>query len=476
MLIALVVLAVVGGLVDRTGRPVVAAPTSTIASLPTAAPTSAPSSSWYCPGGQGPPGAITGGQVVMANAGPRPVAGTITMVGVKGPTHPVPVSVPAHSQLVVNEAQPAGSSVAATVQLRGGGVGIEQVLSGPMGTSTSPCASATSPQWYLAAGYTMKGDSLSLSLFNPTTSYAVADLSFATDQGPAAPGDFQGIEVPAGSLVVIDVGAHVQGRTDVATTVSARIGRLVVDQLEVSSGAAPAGSGASAAGIGQPGLALSLGAAVPSLRWSFPAGQDGGGITEAYHVYNPSARTAQVSLAVGLDAGSAQPFSLSVGPRQALTLVANRQLRIPQKVGHDAVVTSTNGVPVVALRSVKASSPSPVTGQAEVLGSPQADRAWLVPSAAATSSTALDVVVQDPGPDPASVSVSSLHGGAQTPVLGLTNLVVAPGGRAVVQIGDHLMSPSLALVVTASVPVVVESDQSALRSPGISANLGVPLR
>ncbi len=514
VLVALAVLAVGGGLADRAIRPAVATQVSLAPSLPTAAPTSALSSAWYCPGAPGPPGATAAGQLVLANAGSRPVAGTITAVTGHGAPRTQPVAVAARSQLVVPQAQLGeGPSGAATVQLAGGGVGVEEVVTGQLGRSAAPCASATSQQWYLATGSTIKGNVLTLALFNPTASYAVADLTFATDQGPASPGDFQGIEVPADGLVTVDVGAHVQDRTGVATTVSARIGRLVVGQLELASGAAaapatagpggaPASGGASVAtapaaggapattapgggtaqggapataGYGVAGMALSLGAPMPGTRWSFPAGQDGGGTIEGYHVYNPSGRVAEVSLALGLDAGSAEPFQLTVGPQQELTLVANSQLRVPQKVGHDAVVTATNGVPVVAVRTVAATAPAAGAGRADLLGSPHVARRWVLPGGEATSATDLEVAVQDPGPDPGTVSVSSLAGGVEAPVPGLTGLPVASGGRLSLRIGDHLTSPSVALVVQASVPVVVESDQYQLKGPGVSASLGIPL-
>ena len=54
------------------------------------------------------------------------------------------------------------------------------MVEGPSGWSEAPCASTTSTRWYFASGATSNGNSLYVSLFNPTTSVAVVDL----DEGP----------------------------------------------------------------------------------------------------------------------------------------------------------------------------------------------------------------------------------------------------------------------------------------------------
>ena len=50
-----------------------------------------------------------------------------------------------------------------------------------------------------------------------------------------------------------------------------------------------------------------------------------GGLVEQYHIYNPNQREAHVQVSLALDQGSAEPFSLTVPPTSAMTLVANDQ-------------------------------------------------------------------------------------------------------------------------------------------------------
>jgi hypothetical protein len=51
-------------------------------------------------------------------------------------------------------------------------------------------------------------------LFNPFPGDAIVDLSFATDQGPSTPPDFQGVVVPARGVKALDVGEHVRRRVE----------------------------------------------------------------------------------------------------------------------------------------------------------------------------------------------------------------------------------------------------------------------
>src|SRR6202011_5703649 len=71
------------------------------------------------------------------------------------------------------------------------------------------------------------------SLLNPYPEDAIVDLRFVTEQGVESPAGFQGIVVPARSLLGVDVGTHLRRRARVATTVSARAGRVVAWKTQV---------------------------------------------------------------------------------------------------------------------------------------------------------------------------------------------------------------------------------------------------
>ena len=85
-----------------------------------------------------------------------------------------------------------------------------QVVSGPLGWSTAPCASRTAAQWAFAGGSTTAGNSLTLALFDPAAPAAVVNITFLTTTGLVTPQAYQGLVVPPGRLVVENVGAFVQ--------------------------------------------------------------------------------------------------------------------------------------------------------------------------------------------------------------------------------------------------------------------------
>ncbi len=124
--------------------------------------------------------------------------------------------------------------MASTVVLDGGGVGVSQVTSGPLGLTTAPCASATSSHWYFADASTAQGSTLTLSLFNPTDTIAVVDVSFVSASGVTAPPAYQGIDVPGDSLVVENVGVHVQDDPAFATEVTTLSGAVVAAETEAA--------------------------------------------------------------------------------------------------------------------------------------------------------------------------------------------------------------------------------------------------
>ena len=117
-----------------------------------------------------------------------------------------------------------GTWLASQVELDGGGVTVSELVDGPLGWAEAPCASTTSPAWYFASGSTSAGSSLYVFLFNPTSTEAVVDLTFATGQGVTKPQPFEDLVVAPGALVVVGVASYVQDQSSVATIVAGRFG------------------------------------------------------------------------------------------------------------------------------------------------------------------------------------------------------------------------------------------------------------
>jgi hypothetical protein len=501
---AIVVLLVIGALLDRSGggdhpTAAAAAPIG-----PVAAPAGAESSSWFCAGGtdggaggtQGSSGAGTDtpkgsapAQLAIANTNPQPLTATVTLIPVSGsPVKPATstVTVGARSRTTVPEDLPGGPSwIGADVTLHGGAAAVDQEITSTSGPSVSPCATSGSRTWWFTAGRTAVNASDVVTLFNPYPIDSIVDLSFTTNQGLESPGEFQALDVPARGLIDVDLGSHLRRRTSIATAVTARSGQVIAWQTRVvtkpssgtptlaADGSAPAGAIDPASPV--PGVVVSLGAPAPATSWTWPDGIAGNGVDEQYAIYNPGPGVAQVQLALHLDQGTAEPFTLSVGAEQVSTVISDQQARVPAGVTHSAVLRSTNGVPVVATREVAASSPSPHTGLGSLLGEVTPSPAWLFAGGSATSAADEALTLYNPGGDAVRVTVDGLTGGPLAPLPGVAPLVIGPGARTSIDLGTRDPSLASAFVVQATGPVYAERDVLGAQDAGYGLSAGVPL-
>ena len=265
--------------------------------------------------------------------------------------------------------------VAAEVRLDGaGGVVMQDVIDA--GTSNGgACPTATSPDWHFAVASTRRDARVRLSLLNPFSDDAVADLTFAADDGRREPVAYQGVVVPAGSLVVLDLGTEVTRRQQVSFSVVARSGSLLASALQTFNG-----------DLGLAGVSVRAGSPRPEEQWLFPLGVAGAsaGGANSFVVYNPSALEARVDLAVEVDASlqarGVPPFELTVPPGQRVEVtflppgagkahpvsgvdVVAATSRVPPSEKYWVSVRSFNGVAVVAerLRTIEAGAQGEVS-------------------------------------------------------------------------------------------------------------------
>jgi len=445
--------------------------------MPVAAPVGALSSSWFCAGPVATPAHLADGRLVIANAAAAPLHGRVTLIPSNGPAVTQDVLVGAASRLVVPEKTAASAPyLGAVVELDGGQAAVEQVVTGSEGTSSTACATSGSTSWYFATGTTQESSTLSVTLLNPYADDAIVDLAFTTEQGQENPQDFQGIVVPAGSVVGLDLGSHLRRRASVAATVTLRIGRVAAFETQaVQSQSAAALATAAPGTVAWPrGVTLVRGAPAAGTEWWWPTGAAADGTSEQYVIYNPGPAEAQVALQADLDQGGADPFQVSVDPHGVAVVATNGESRVPKGVGHAASLRSTNGVGVVATRLVLATSPADALGVAAVLGSQLDVRRWLVPGDGTADSVNAGVVIYNPGSAPVTVSISTL----QAPLDG-QSAVVIPGHRryvlaaAVPGVNTAVAGP---MVIEGSGPVVVEDDVTQPKGGrGIDAAIGVPL-
>ena len=490
ILLVVAVLLLAGGLLDtagadRTRTASAAAQAAASGEVPVAAPPQALSSSWFCAGATDTPGGRAPGSIVIANSGIGKAEGTVTLVPSSGPPVKVAVSVPGDSRKAVAEDVPGGSAwIGAVVDVDAGAVSVEQQIDGAGGLVSTPCATSGSSHWYFTDGQTLVNAGVQITLLNPYPADSVVDLSFTTDQGSEFPVGFQGIVVPPGGLVSVNLGDHLRRRQQIATTVIARTGRVVAWETRwvdpPQAGAAVLGTPAAQNPLADPaapvpGTTLVLGAPSPGTRWVWPDGNAGNGVSEQYVVYNPGIQTAEVRLSIVLDQGVAEPFELSVPPGQVIPVASDQQARIPAGVAHSAELDSLNGVPVVADRVVAATSPSPHQGIGEMLGERVGSDRWLLAAAFADAAHDLWVTVYNPGTEPLRVLVDGLSAGAQVPISGLRPVTVFPGRRVAIHVSAVRPGLDEALVVSASGPFYAETNIYGSGTPGISLAPGVPL-
>jgi hypothetical protein len=416
-------------------------------------------STWYCAGGTGSDGDAPH-RVQVLNPGDEPLDVVVTVV----PGAPRGEAVGAQPVVDRFEVRPGESRavlladvvdaplLAAIVEVGPGEAVVEHAVVGESDFGVTPCASASSGAWHLAAGTTTRDASEQLLLFNPFPDDAVVDVTFTTPDGLRSPPAFSGLIVPGRRVVGVDVGAVVSRHPNVATSVVARTGHLVVDRIQHFDGS-----------DGPAGLALTGGAPAPAEVWHFPDGAIAEGLSEVVTVYNPTDRQAEVDVEVALDPTSdpaaplvAEPFELSIAPQQFAQVAIQDDGRVPLDRGHWITVRSQNGTPVVAERWVRAASSVPGPGLSATLGSPLVAGRWLAATGAGTGDTELLVLANPSTESIARVAVSSPTLAGAGALAGLGDIEVAPSGRVVLDLGEHLGDDALVLVVQSTLPIVAE--------------------
>lgn len=467
---ALVVLAaalVAGGIADSRLRTDASPEAAAIGSqVPLAAPGSARSSAWYCPGAPvtGPQGE---GSVVVANAGARRLTGTVTVFPDRGESRRVPIDVGPSGRASVRLADLVTSTYAsAVVELDGGEAVAETVANGALGESVAPCTSSASSTWYFAEGVTTRDANEVLLALNPFPDDAVVDIVFSTEEGIVSPQALTGLSVRGQAMTSVKVGDFVQRRGAVSVSLTARTGRLVVGRVQTFDGSAS-----------RKGISAALGAAALGPVWYFPEGLVTDGQSERFHVYNPSRQEAQVELAIALDAGEAEPLRLTVPRESRLTVVAAEEGRIPKGVAHSVTVTTVEGSPdVMVERAVDGVAPSARTGMSVTLGARLPATRWATAAGAADDGTDQWVIVQNPGARPARVTVNVLADGVAMPVANLSSVEVPAGQRRALHVSAQLKRATTPLLVTATEPVLVERDLYRVKALGLGMSQAIPLR
>jgi hypothetical protein len=575
--------------------------------MPLAPPADASATTFYCAAGTGVPDGMADHTVVVVNTGDVPVAARVTLYGGDLVGAPVDAAgddvsdgaapdggapgigvgptggelAPVHDLIVL----PAGRAavrlgdlleapfVAAVVEVEGGPAVVEHEVAGPHGRDAGPCATRAGTDWHLAWGATTREAREVVVVFNPFPSHASIDAVFRVEGGGREPVRFQGVPVPAGRVVALDVGAEVRREHHVAATIRTRRGHVIAERLQSFDGT-----------DGPAGLAVALASPEPATTWAFAAGEVSEAAAPIVAVYNPGEERAEVEVAVlpdgwadggappdggaggtgdeidetasddpeaddpggedpagdesegdesegdesegdesegddsdgeGVDStpGAAPPpFGLSIGPGDHRIVRLGDEARVPSGVGLAIVVSSRNGVPVVAERVVRTDGVPDGAADEDGDGADAVDAAdgggadgdgedgdgdaappglAAGPGAPVASSTWWFGGLVTVGAPPPAVSVLNLDTTqaarvslrAITPeaIIGSTVADVPPGGRMTIDLGTGPLVRDTVLVLASDVPVVAErlvtsGGTAQALAPGVAAvDEAVPL-
>jgi hypothetical protein len=432
----------------------------------------ATSSSLFCAGGASGFGGLAGTTIYLTNTTTKAVTGVMTArvapgtgsgatsTGTPGPPTVRPVQIPPMGTTAINPGTglPAGD-VAASFVFAGGGVTANQVVTGTGGWSTAPCASQVATSWYFAGGSTSPGNSMTLDLFNPTSTDAVMNVSFLTASGVITPSAYQGLVVPAGHVVAENVGDFVQNQGEIATVISAQSTAVVADELQQWS------SGSTG------GLALRLGSPSPSTVWHFAQTTNPNKGTVTFHVANPGTQAGVATFDIGVPSASIVPIQVPVPAQSVVALIASASSRLPRTSPYAVTVKASVGM--VVSRSVQAPNGSAPPLWGSIAGTTTTSTHWLVPGPGAGTApgtpraTAGSLAVANSGSSPAQVRVTTLGTGT---VVG--SFTVAPGSLAV--LGPNVIAGLQVYDVTANQPVIVEEDDNPSGAPGVVSSAGMP--
>ena len=274
LLLVVVVLAGVAIVADTRGTP-----TAPAASAAPAAVVSAPnaeSSAWYCTGqstAAGPGAGFPRVDQQPGAAGEQRPSATVSDGGASARTA---VSVPAHGVATPSlPAMSSGSWQAETVTVDGGGVTVSQVGARYVGLGRD-----TVPEQHVVAvvhpeRIDGKLGGLYLSLFNPTATPVVVDLSFMTPAGSVHPVNYQGIVLAGGLGAGGERGLRDPGRPH------RQHRRDDTDRAR---------RGLRGAGVRRPvewALAHARASPPPQAHWTIPQAAEASGGTSAIEMFNP---------------------------------------------------------------------------------------------------------------------------------------------------------------------------------------------
>ncbi|MFZ1061996.1 MAG: DUF5719 family protein [Acidimicrobiales bacterium] len=232
---------------------------------------------------------------------------------------------PHRARSVTPQSEVKGNSFAVAVQVNGGGVVGEEVANS---SAEAPCVAAGVTNWYASGFDTTVGSSADLSIYNPTATPAVFNISTFSPSGYSAPAPFQGLAVGAHDQMVIDLGSQIVNTSNIGVRVRVLRGSVVIDGVQDSGSVASFAQGQDA---------------LTKTAW-FPAVTTVNGALAQIRVANPSGVPVNVVATVKVANYTVAPQDLTVAPYAS----------------GDIVITPNSAIPAAGYANVKVKASAPV--------------------------------------------------------------------------------------------------------------------
>jgi len=409
-------------------------------------------STWFCAGvpvgGDG-----LGGSVTVANPTDVPLTGQLTVFTDAADTLKVEqrFEVPARDtvNLDLEAVQPAGTYVAAMVEIAGGGGFVEQQADHPDGSAVSPCSNSTSSSWYFADNYTLNGSTEDIVITNPFPDDAIVDFRFGNPAGTTTSQRLLGVPIPGHSVLVVSQEFFLKDEAVLGMSVVASRGRIVAGRAQRYLGE-------------RQGFGMTLGSPSASLTWTFADGENDGTNFERYSIYNPSDEEAVIQPTfLGVNSETyvpPDPIIIPSGQVASLNIVDVEGLPAGR---HGAVFESQNGTPVVVERAITRKTDdgfitSVVRGVDEFFASPLTGYfRWSMAIGSELAVADVLVVLNVSGTD-ATVAVKALGPGGELDIPGLEAVPLAANSVVAIAIPDVAAALGVPLIVVGTQPIVVE--------------------
>lgn len=338
------------------------------------------------------------------------------------------------------------------------------------GVGAAACSRLAADSWFFGEGSSGLGYDEKLILYNPFGDEAVARVILFTPDGETQKANLTEVAVPARSTKIVSINefvAEADPKSLLAAQVQAIRGRIVAWRaLTAQADEVP------------DGLQFTLGAPQPRTTWYFPEGGAGEGLDERISILNPSQEEATINISLVTEDETLQPprlFEITIEPRTARRVALEDALKGEQRNlgAAGAVVTSTNGVGLVAERTIWYSG-NEIAGVTSEIGAPRPANGWFLGPATASPTTDA-IVVLNPNTEAATLSVSFARPGGSDAPGALSEIRIKPGVRFKIPIARWTGGGAAAAFVESDLPVVTERFSYSEAASDAASAIGLPL-